>query len=180
MDAYFLLPLVHRCLQLSDSNDFGHVPKGNESSTPPCDGAFSSALRHAIILFLAPIRRWLGPPALGTDLHVTKLISALQSCLIHPATLQLQQLVFWMLVVGALEASHLQRKCQWFFSHIVDGCAILGAKRFEDVQRTVKHAMTQSVWLEDAMSPNFELMMKGLRVFMEELSTIGFTEEQLF
>jgi hypothetical protein len=55
----------------------------------------------------------------------------------------------------------------------VDCCTILGAKEFEDVKKTVKHAMSQLIWLEEAMSSAFALMMEHLQVFMDASNSTG-------
>lgn len=173
VDTSCLLPLLHRCLQLSGKSASGTTTKDELFSPVPCDKDFQDALRHAIILFLAPIRRCFGLPALGTDLHITRLISALNMCLIHRATLNLQGIMFWMLVVGALEACSLGRDASCFFSRILDCCTIMGAKRFKEVREMIKFAMNQLIWLEEVMSSPFALMMEKLRIFMEVPDTTG-------
>jgi hypothetical protein len=168
VDASCMLPLLHRCLQLSRRSASGLVIKDEVASPGPRDKHFQEALRHAIILFLAPIRRYLGLPALGTYIHIRKLISAHELCLHQHAALKLQGIMFWMLVVGALETRSLRRDARWFFSHIADCCTIMGAKRFENIREAVKFAMNQLIWLEEAMSSAFALMMDNFCIFMEE------------
>jgi hypothetical protein len=78
-----------------------------------------------------------------------------------------------MVVVGGLEACSLQQDASWFFSRIVDCCTILGARQYEDVEKTVKHAMSQLIWLEETMSSAFALMMGRLQTFMEAPNITG-------
>ena len=70
-------------------------------------------------------------------------------------------------MVGGLEACSLGQDASWFFSRVLDCCTILGAKEFADVKKTVRHAMFQLIWLEEAMSSAFTFMMENLQTFME-------------
>jgi hypothetical protein len=70
VDALCIIPLLHRCLELSTS-----IAGSEPSDTSSCvfetgDLAFQEALRCAILLFLAPIRRCFGLPSLGVWLPV--------------------------------------------------------------------------------------------------------------
>ena len=167
LDASYLVPLLHRCLQLSGRSAL-RLQAAEDEDSISCrrHDAFHEALRHAIILFLAPIRRYFGPPAGGTELHIMMLTSALELCLAHRAALDLGQLILWMVVVGGMEACSLGQDASWFFSRVVDCCTILGATRYEDVKRTVEHTMSQLIWLEEAMSSALALMMGELQAYM--------------
>ena len=183
LDASCLVPLLHRCLQLSRRDASGLQATEDEEDSFSClpHEAFHEALRQAIILFLAPIRRYFGPPAGGTELHISKLTSALELCLVHRATLNLGQLILWMVVVGGMEACSLEQDASWFFCRIVDCCTILGAKQFEDVRKTVKHAISQLIWFEEAMSSAFALMMEKLQSFMvRRMPVVGETKSALY
>jgi hypothetical protein len=164
LDASCLVALLYHCLQLSRRNGSGLQATEDEDDSFSClrHEPFHEALRYAIILFLAPIRRYFGPQAGSTELHITKLTSALELCLVHRATLNLGQLILWMVVVGGMEACSLEQDASWFFCRIVDCRTILGAKQCEDVRKTVKHAMSPLIWLEEAMSSAFALMMEKL------------------
>lgn len=165
IDEPWLLPLAHRCLRLYGRNVTGE----NLKAKVPTSNAnpFEEALRHAMLLFHALIRRCFGPPAAGMGLHVTELILALDQCLVHDSAMKLQRLIFWMLVVGAMEACNLGWDARWFFERIVDGCSILGAQEPQEVEATVQHAMSELVWLEDALSSSLALAMHQLKLFME-------------
>lgn len=169
LDAARLMPLIYRCVELGERRA-GECPRQHaETATRHPDEAFKHALRHAIILFLAPIRRKFGPPASGTDLHLSKLISAFRTCLAHPVILKFQPLCFWMLLVGAMEACHLQRECDenWFFTRILNCCIIVSGTSFEKVELLVKHSMAEMIWFEAAVEEEVKSMMEELRMYLE-------------
>ena len=170
VDLLELVPLVHRCLRLSGTM-MTEVKSEEDCDTTSAGHIFQNALRHAIILFLAPIRRKFGHPAAGLDLHVSRLMSALRDCLDQPAALLTQPILFWMLVAGALEACNLARDECWFFSRILDCCTIMGAKTFADVKRVTLFSRTQLVWLDEAMDSNLASMLEKIKVYMDALNT---------
>lgn len=163
VDATRLLPLIHRCLCLSRKYAFctsmdGDISRFNKHQ------CFSDAIRHAIVLFLAPIRRYFGPPASGTDLHVNHITEALQECLDHPSALRLQELIFWMITVATVEACTLALDASWFFERILDMCATVGAREFDEIRSFIEHSMCQVMWFGVIMAPGLSLMMEKLRV----------------
>lgn len=167
LDAVYILPLCHHCLSLSQNSGIDCCTGGNDASADEGGRCFTDALRHAIVVFLAPVRRRMGLPAPGTSLHLNNLSAALRMCLDHPATLILGEVIFWMFVAGAMEVCALKQDPSWFFERIVDACTPLGLRGYDSVRQFTVHAVTQSVWFEEALSPNFELMMAELMVFME-------------
>ena len=72
-----------------------------------------------------------------------------------------------MLIVGGCESCHLGRDASFFFSHLVDGAAIIGAKSFMEVRDTIKHSVAQLVWLDEAMSVTFDPMLEQLEAYMQ-------------
>lgn len=170
VDAMRLLPLVHRCLCLCVPADNALcIPLDGNVLRPKIDQCFSDAVRHAIILFLAPIRRHFGPPAGGTELHVNRITEALERCLDHPSALRLQKLIFWMLAVAAVEACTLALDARWFFERMLDMCAVVGARKFGEIRRFVEHAVCQTTWLGVVMAPGLGLMIEALRVVVFQL-----------
>lgn len=151
----WLLPLIHRCLQLAGRDAV------NSNQRP-----FEHALRHAIILFLAPFRRCFGIPATGMDIHLSKLISALRQCFEHGAASRLWKMLLWMMVVGGLEGCNLGWDVSWLFARIFDGCAVIGLKEYEDVREAVCYTVHQMVWLDEALSPALDLMMERFRAYV--------------
>jgi hypothetical protein len=84
-----------------------------------------------------------------------------------------------MLVAGALEACSLGLDPSWFFPRIVDGCAILGARNFHEIEAMAEHVLVQSVWLEEVMAPRMTVMMAKLHKFMECPTAIEITHPVL-
>lgn len=156
--AIWLMPLLHRCLMLSGIS-VADEPRGEERKTPQPDEAFKNALRHAIVLFIAPIRRCFGPPAGSTELHVAKLTLALDQCLKQPVCRTLNKLVLWMLVSGGMEAGIVGTRVAWFASEIVDRCKLAGKSRYDEVREFTTRTVVRLVWLDEVMRPGFELLM---------------------
>lgn len=162
VDAMRLVPLLHRCLCLS-RHDALCTSLNGDVSRSNMDQCFSDAIRYAIVLFLAPIRRYFGPPASGTELHVSRVAEALRRCLDHPSALRLQKLIFWMIAVATMEACTLALDTSWFFERILDMCAIVGAKGFGEIRSFIENSIHQTMWLGVVMAPGLNLMIEKLR-----------------
>ena len=164
VDAMRLVPLIHRCLCLSPNDALAASIDGHS-----VDQCFSDAIRHTIVLFLAPIRRRFGPPASGTELYVNHAKDAIQRCCDHQSALKLQKLLFWIIAVAAVEACTLALNASWFFDRMLEMCAIVGAKDFDDICRFIEHSIDQSLWLRVVMAPGLNLMMKKFRITVRQL-----------
>lgn len=156
--------LLHRCLQLSKRTPFNSDMTHRAVSADGCGEHFQDALRTAILLFLACIRRRYGVPAAGEELWLRQLRPALQSCLKdRRADAGLQRLIFWMLIVGGMETSILNGDVSWYCSRIVARCALVGATNLEEIKNTIERAMTGLVWLDEVMAPGLALLMENIQ-----------------
>lgn len=179
VDAMRLVPLIHRCLCLSPNDALAASIDGHS-----VDQCFSDAIRHTIVLFLAPIRRRFGPPASGTELYVNHIKDAIQRCCDHQSALKLQKLLFWIIAVAAVEACTLALNASWFFDRMLEMCAIVGAKDFDDICRFIEHSIDQSMWLRVVMTPGLNLMMEKFRITVRQLvgargNEVRFTTKRL-
>lgn len=155
--------LLHRCLQLSPCIATGSGLNRCQMHETVED-AFENALRCAMLLFLGNIRRRWGIPATGTELCLSQLRNALGICLKEKgAVAELQRLIFWMLVIGGMEAARYDGEADWFCSCIVARCAAVGATAFEDIEATVERAMTGLVWLDEFSGSELVLLLDQVR-----------------
>lgn len=166
LDGVYTQPLVHRCLHLGSgrAHSSRFVDLDDNSDVESED--FTRALRHTMILFLFPIRRGLCNTACGSDVHLTRLSNALKLCVLHDASMRLGKLLFWMLVVGATEACHLDRDASWYFEKIVDSCLIHGIEDYPGIRGFIGHAMSTMIWFDEPMALGFDRMLDSLRDFM--------------
>ena len=162
----WLVPLLHRCLQLSSQTGPWRMIEGKTPVSTPAN-AFQEALRHSMILFLAPIRMRLGIPAGGTESRLAMLVSALDSCLVHPAASQLQRLIFWMLVAGSLEACRLGVRTRWFCLRLAPYCAKAGVMQADQIERMINRNMSEMVWIKEIMGPGLRLMSLNVERFLQ-------------
>ena len=165
IDAFCLLPLIHRCLQLSSTAADGVDCNARSITDIHIGQTYQEALRHAIVIFISPIRRCFGLPALGTDLQLTKLIRSLQACQLGHARPELEQVAMWILIVGAWEASRLGRDTGFFFFHILHGITAVGVRSFDEVRAIIEGSLHELVWLDEVMSPTYKVMMTELQAY---------------
>lgn len=164
VDAMRLLPLIHRCLCLPRKHALCTSLDGG-ASVVNTDQCFSDAIRHATILFLAPIRRCFGPPASGTELHLNRIKGALERCLDHRSALKLQEMIFWMIAVAAVEACTMALDASWYFERILEMCTSVGARECADIWNFVQHALSQTVWFRVVMASGLDLMMEKFQLW---------------
>lgn len=152
--------LLHRCLELSP-----RTSRQGGRTTEACH-PFQDALRLAILLFLAPTRRLFGVPVSGSEMLLAQMRSMLEFCTVHYDITGLQKLVFWMLVVGGMEAATLSADATWFCSQIVRRCASVGATESEEISDTIERAMVGLVWLDALREPGLRLLMESMREYL--------------
>ena len=110
-----------------------------------------TGFRHAIILFVQPIRRRFGIVTGSTDLRVGKMKDLLAQNLHRWEGME--QLLLWILVSGGIEATTVQDQL-WFASIIATYPA------FEDMDEREYVCQVRSfIWMDDIFeAPMFQLM----------------------
>ena len=155
--------LMHQGMELSPRTPLGGHAQCTIVESDRGGQAFRCALRSAILLFIAPVRRRFGTPVDGTEWHLGQLKFALQRCFKHSAASRLHDILLWMLIVGGIEAATKDTDVRWFCTRIISSCGDFGAADLDSVRDKVECALSGLVWLEELRESGLELLMERIR-----------------